>query len=317
MFSKQPGLALVVVLWILSLLTIMAGSFALSMRRESAVTASIKDNAQAAALAESGINLAQLMMLWPDKDRRWRAGARVYRLLTDEHELRVRIFAETGKVDLNMAAESLLLTVMRAVTEDSQRQRRLVDAIIDWRDADDQPRPQGAERDQYAKAGVDVVPANGPFQTLDELQQLLGMDNDLYQKLLPWLTVYSGQAEVDLQQATPDLLQLLQTDLSNQRQSNTFLDQRLEAGDSQSAAIPGNAETTLSGIYTILAQVRGLDGGKASLQVIVRNGDEGNGALKTPFTVLDWRRFDADHSLFDEDRDTYLINIDNEFTERY
>ena len=36
---RQKGLALVLVLWVLSLLTIMAGSFALSMRREASIIA--------------------------------------------------------------------------------------------------------------------------------------------------------------------------------------------------------------------------------------------------------------------------------------
>ncbi|MFZ2407428.1 MAG: type II secretion system protein GspK, partial [Methylobacter sp.] len=35
--TRSEGFALVLVLWVLSLLTIMAGSFALSMRREAAI----------------------------------------------------------------------------------------------------------------------------------------------------------------------------------------------------------------------------------------------------------------------------------------
>ena len=35
--SRQQGMALVMVLWVISLMTIMAGSFALSTQRESAV----------------------------------------------------------------------------------------------------------------------------------------------------------------------------------------------------------------------------------------------------------------------------------------
>jgi general secretion pathway protein K len=46
-----------VVLWVITLLTIMASSFALTMQRETAIIGGLKEKAQAAALAEGGINL--------------------------------------------------------------------------------------------------------------------------------------------------------------------------------------------------------------------------------------------------------------------
>ena len=69
---RQKGLALVLVLWVLSLLTIMAGSFALSIRREASIVADIKNNAQAMAVAESGIAMAEMMLLNTDQYKRWR-----------------------------------------------------------------------------------------------------------------------------------------------------------------------------------------------------------------------------------------------------
>jgi hypothetical protein len=39
---KQHGFALILVLWVLSLMIIMAGSFALSMRREAGLVSNIK-----------------------------------------------------------------------------------------------------------------------------------------------------------------------------------------------------------------------------------------------------------------------------------
>jgi general secretion pathway protein K len=77
---QQRGFALLLVLWILSLLTIMAGSFALTIRRESAIVAGLKDNAQAAAVAESGLAIAQVMLLNNDKTKRWVANGSIYSL---------------------------------------------------------------------------------------------------------------------------------------------------------------------------------------------------------------------------------------------
>ena len=69
----QTGVALVLVLWILSLLSVMAGSFTLTMRRDSNVTANIRDKAQAVAIAEAGLTIAQLNLVNSDKNKRWRS----------------------------------------------------------------------------------------------------------------------------------------------------------------------------------------------------------------------------------------------------
>jgi type II secretory pathway component PulK len=66
--NRQRGLALVIVIWILTLLSLMAGSFALSMRRESSVAGALKNNAQAQALAETGLSIAQFMLQQTDPD---------------------------------------------------------------------------------------------------------------------------------------------------------------------------------------------------------------------------------------------------------
>ena len=60
---QQQGMALILVLWVLTLLTIMAGSFTLSMRREASVISSIRDRAQATAIAEAGVVIAQIMLI--------------------------------------------------------------------------------------------------------------------------------------------------------------------------------------------------------------------------------------------------------------
>jgi len=90
-------MALVLVLWVLSLLTIMAGSFALSMRRESAIVAGIKNNAQAMAKAESGIAMAEMMLLNPDPNKGWRADGSIYEINSAGARIRVRLLSETVK----------------------------------------------------------------------------------------------------------------------------------------------------------------------------------------------------------------------------
>ncbi len=45
----------------------------------------------------------------------------------------------------------------------------IADAILDWIDADDQPRMLGAERDYYSSLEVPYLPRNGPLGSIEEL----------------------------------------------------------------------------------------------------------------------------------------------------
>jgi type II secretory pathway component PulK len=74
---------------------------------------------------------------------------------------------------------------------DEQHARGLAAKIIDWRDGDDRRGEAGAERDHYRAAGRTSGPRNGPFETVSELKQVLGMEQ-ITDELLAALTVYFG-----------------------------------------------------------------------------------------------------------------------------
>jgi type II secretory pathway component PulK len=73
-----------------------------------------------------------------------------------------------------------LLMGLPGMTED------VADAILDWMDADDEPRDYGAERDYYASLNTPYAPRNAPLQTVEELllvrgvtpQMLFGLDTN-------------------------------------------------------------------------------------------------------------------------------------------
>ena len=97
---KQKGVALILVLWVLSILTLMAGSFSKTMRRESAGVMTIRANAEANAQAQAGISLAQAMLLHEDEAKRWRVDGRIYEIETENATMRIRLLSETGKIDI-------------------------------------------------------------------------------------------------------------------------------------------------------------------------------------------------------------------------
>lgn len=206
---RCQGFALVLVLWVLSLLTIMAGSFALSMRREAGIVAGSSSNAQAEAVAESGLAVAELMLMNPDQRQRWRTDASIYQIDYPESKVRVQLLSETGKVDINSADQTLLQGLMTHAPVKEELQTKLVNAILDWRDADDLVRLDGAEKEEYKDAGLSYQPRNKPFQAVEELQLVLGMNEQVFNWLESLVTVHSGQPAVDLTQAAKDVLRVL------------------------------------------------------------------------------------------------------------
>ena len=312
---RQTGMALVIVIWILTLLSVMAGSFTLTMRRENGVSSALVGNARASALAESGLNLAAQRLRQPDQEQRWLADGAIYRLAGADSELRIRVLAESGKVDINAAGEELLLAVLSYAVEDDNRRQQLMDAIIDWRDTDDEPRPNGAEKKQYRQAGRPYPPSNAPFQSLEELQMVFGMDEAVFEKIRPWITVYSGQPEPNKSLAPPELLRIIDARLKTQNIHDVYLERRLakQTGDNgldgnQTEAGLADQEQT----FTITCETLLADRTTASLSAVVKFENQDIG--QAPYRILDWQQGRQESSLFDPEKEPQLITVQDEFT---
>ncbi|MGD0961807.1 MAG: type II secretion system protein GspK [Methylomonas sp.] len=314
MQKTQHGFALIIVLWILTLLSLMAGSFALSMRRDNSVSLALKNNAQALSLTESGLGLALYMMQNPNPDLRWLVDGTVYQILrADGVRIRIKVISESGKIDINTASDKLLAAVIQWITPDMWAQQKLLNSILDWRDADDEPRPQGAEKIQYQDAGLPYSPSNNAFQSLEELQLILGMDPIIYNRMLPLVTVYSGQADVNIQETTQEMRQILANMAQQDHTQNPALQQ--QAAGNSAAGISQN------GAYTFTVEVMMNDNASASLQTVIKFGEQNaapdaqQGQINQPaLQVLDWRQNQITSSLFAYDMASPIITIQDEFT---
>ncbi len=152
----QRGLALVVVLWVLVLLSLIAASFSRTTRTEINVARNLVDNAKAEALAEAGVYLAILALLDPDPAQRPRADGTPFEVAFGGAEITVSVQDEGGKIDLNQAPDELLRGLLLAAAwtgPDGEAARlgadeadALVDAIRDFADEDDLHRLSTAPR---------------------------------------------------------------------------------------------------------------------------------------------------------------------------
>lgn len=196
---RQRGVALVLVLLVTTLLTVVAASFAFSMRSDTLMGQNAVAAARAETLADAAVQRALFELFKPASDqRRWLGDGVAHPWDFDGAKIDITIEDISARIDLNSAADALLKGLLQSIGLDEERSSALLDAILDWRDSDDLRRLHGAEAADYKAAGLSYGPSNAPFATVDELQRVLGVTPALYAKLADALTVDSHQAGVNM-----------------------------------------------------------------------------------------------------------------------
>ncbi len=226
---SRRGLALVSVLWVLTLLALIAASFTRTTRTEINLARNLAENARAEALADAGVYRAVYGLLQPNEAERWKADGRVYRLRLGGGEVAITIQDEIGKIDLNRAQDELLQGLFELAGLAPDDAAALVDAIVDFRDADDLRRLNGAEDRDYEAAGLPWGAKDAPFEAVEELRQVIGMDPDIYNRVAPALTVHSRRPGFNPNFAPREVLLAL-PGVAEGRVAG-FLDKRKELGE--------------------------------------------------------------------------------------
>ena len=156
-------------------------------------------------------------------------------------KMRIAIQDELGRIDLNHADQSLLVGLFRSAGLGAQAASSLVDKILDWRDASPGRRVNGAKDRDYRAAGFAYGPRNGPFQSVDELKLVMDMTPELFERVAPALTVYSGRQFLDPQFAPREALLALPGMTPERRVHRTSLREQIKpAPASIDPAIPLN-----------------------------------------------------------------------------
>ena len=275
--TDMRGAALLLVLWLVALLTALVGAYALTARIEALQGRVGSRGAMAQEIARAGMEYALVRVADRNPETHWQPNGRAYAWRFDGHDVQVRIIDETGKVDLNQADVPLLSRLVQVLGEPPDASDALAAAIVDWRDADDLGQPVGgAEDGDYAAAGRPYGAKDAPFETIAELEQVLGMTPDLYARLEPFLTLYSGRGQPDATYAQGPVLVAMGMD------ATAWLAQREAAGAAGALQLVG----TGSGTYSIESRARLADGRETSLRTVVRAG--ASPVPGSAYTLLRW-----------------------------
>ncbi len=271
------------------LLTVVAANFVLAMRTETSAVRNAISVAQAEALANGAVHRSLYEVFRQTADpSNWRPDGQERRWETDGATIEVVVMDETGKIDINTSSDALLKSLFLSVGVGEEKATQLLDAVLDWRDADSLPRPNGAERDAYRAAGLKYEPANAPFEAVEQLQQVLGMTPDIYARIAPMITVYSRQPGVNTLVASRGVL-LAIPDVTPV-QVDQYIEQRQQSFASgqptpQFPAGGAYASPAINSIINVRAAARMPDGAVYVREATAR----WSGEARRPVAFLSWK----------------------------
>ena len=149
-------------------------------------------------------------------------------------------------------------------------------------------RPQGAEAPEYQAAGLSYKPANAPFETVAELQRVLGMTPVLYAAVADSLTVFSRQPGVNPAYASRTILLALPN--ATPEVVDAYIAQRNDALAQRRPlpAFPIAAGAAPINVWRIRAEATTADGVTFIREAVIGPG----GDVLHAVTVLLWQEGD-------------------------
>ena len=212
-------MALLMVVWVLTILMVTVLSFSFLVRSEAHSTLAFKEDIEKKFLAEAGVERAITELLYRRQNRLsgdttdvWKIDGTPYRIEMAGGYYTVRITDESGKLDINTVPEVVLKNLLLNHGVKDDEADGIVDCIMDWKDPDDLVRLHGAESDYYMSLPNPYKAKNGDFDTLEELLLVKGITPELLygtgekKGIIDFLTVSARNTQVNLNSAPKEVL---------------------------------------------------------------------------------------------------------------
>jgi general secretion pathway protein K len=213
----ERGVALLIVLLTITLLTVVVVEFTQSAEVETHFAISARNGLQAFYLARSAVNVGEMVLQLDGQNKG--GGDNIWArpippLPIGDGVAGLRIEDETRRFNLNglFSGGKVMpdrLAVMRRLFQELQADPRVLSQIVDWIDQDNDPWPDppGAEQPAYLGLTPPVIVRNAPALTMRELLQVRDMTPQLFARLQQFVTVLpSNDFKVNLNTAPPEVL---------------------------------------------------------------------------------------------------------------
>ena len=191
--SSEKGIALLLVLWTLTILMVIVLSFSFAIKAETLATLSFKEGIEKRFLAEAGIergimelfyrivNKGQTVIL--EGREVWTVDGTPYTGKTSGGSYTVAIFDESGKLNINKMNDSNAIIFKNLLKNTGVPEKDvdgITDSVLDWKDPNKgMHRLNGAGDDYYASLPNPYEPKHADFDTLEELLLVKGMTPEI------------------------------------------------------------------------------------------------------------------------------------------
>ncbi len=200
----EQGIALLMVLWVITLLTVICAEFSWTMRTETVIARNLKEGEQAYYAAEAGINKAIVELMknlnqpvatpaeeMPEElveQERWEAGRENIQFRFEDYACDVAIEDENNKLSINAVLREAKKNPLKLKTLleekiglEGEERDTVADSMIDWWDADhDITGVNGAERDYYLSLEEPYECRDGEIPVIEELLLVKGVTEQIY-----------------------------------------------------------------------------------------------------------------------------------------
>ncbi len=219
--ESRNGIALLMVLWVLTVLMVIVLSFSYMARTETNSTFAFKEGIEKKFLAEAGVEKGiveifyRLQNLNIEGSETWKTDGTPYDGQVGDGAYTVRITDESGKIDLNTLNDSSGIILKNLLIHSGVKETEadtIVDSILDWKDPDELHRLHGAESDYYSTLQTPYKAKNSNFDTVEEVLLVKGMSPEILygdserKGIIGFLTVSSRTATVNINAAPKELL---------------------------------------------------------------------------------------------------------------
>ena len=224
--TGRNGIALLMVLWVLTILTVIVFSFAYMTRAETRAAVTFNEWTAKKFLAEAGIERGIMEIFYRMQNlggvpleglEVWRTDGTPYTVDTGSGRFVVSIVDESGKIDINTLTDSSGIILKNLLMNSGVQEEdadTIVDSILDWKDktGGDLHRLHGAGDDYYMSLPTPYKPRHDNFETLEELLLVKGVTPEILygdgkkKGIIDFLTVKSGMSAVNLMAAAREVL---------------------------------------------------------------------------------------------------------------
>jgi general secretion pathway protein K len=286
--QSDDGFVLVAVLWILGGLSVLAAVYAVYVVNAATSLEVSNDRIQTNASIVSALELTAYRLDAVKKDDRPTSGSFSFRI--GNSRVAVGFLNEAARIDLNLAPKPILAGLFRTLGARADAAEYYGDRIIGWRTKSTAPNPdQDKEIVAYRNAGLPYNPRQAPFTNVQELWLLLGLPPAVVERALPYVTVFSGLATVDVMDAAPEVVAALPG----------MTPDRLDSVLAERRAGPANAARVLQmlGPAQASATAKGSNATRVAVEVTPANGRRRIHAqavilpledAEEPYRVLSW-----------------------------